>query len=118
MFAWNFNTGLVDSDILHRMPRKMRLSVYRKNQYRKPEAHSLEMEYPLFVSVSLESVSVMQVSISLDMYMEAPIAGLSQLQQKLYMHMSMHTSACTNHTALSVIPQGNYLYNFNKINAH
>ena len=65
MFAWNFKTGLVDSDILHRMPRKMRLSVYRKNQYRKPEAHSLEMEHPLFVSVPLESVSVMQVSISL-----------------------------------------------------
>ena len=29
--------------------------------------------------------------VSLDMYMEAPIASLSQLQQKLYMYMSMHT---------------------------
>ena len=80
------------------MPRKFRLSVHRKNEFRKRHAECVaasnqEDDHTLPVSIPLESVSVLKVSLPREMYLEAPISTISQLQRRL--------------KALPVLPQGN-----------
>ena len=80
------------------MSRKFRLSVHRKNEFRKRHAECVaasnqEDDHTLPVSIPLESVSVLKVSLPREMYLEAPISTISQLQRRL--------------KALPVLPQGN-----------
>lgn len=78
------------------MPRKFRLSVHRKNEFRKRRA-----ERAVTAACSSESVHTLPVSIPLEslllpakMYLKAPVLTLTQLQQRL--------------KALPVLPQGSY----------
>ncbi len=64
------------------MPRKLRLSVYKKNQYHKStEAPTLE-SLPVSISLS-DDVAIFKVSISRDFYLSSNVCSSTQLQNKV-----------------------------------
>ena len=82
------------------MPRKLRLSIQPKNLFRKLRAQrsgytttvSTSQCFP--VSIALETVSVLKISIPREVYIETPAESLPVLQHRLVAH--------------SILPQGAY----------
>ena len=66
------------------MPRKFRLSVHRKNEFRKCPAKRIDQESDpaLLVSIPSKSVSVLKVALPLEIYLQTPVSTISQLQQR------------------------------------
>jgi hypothetical protein len=62
---------------MYRMPRKVRLSVYRKNQYRKTSSNTL------LVSIPRELVIIHAVSLPINAYLDASLSSLSSLKQRI-----------------------------------
>ena len=69
------------------MPRRLRLSVQPKNLFRKLRAQrsgytvTISQSFP--VSIALETVSVLKMSISKEVYMGTPAENLATLQHRL-----------------------------------
>ena len=74
------------------MPRKLRLSIQPKNLFRKLRAQrsgytttvSTSQCFP--VSIALETVSVLKISIPREVYIETPAESLTVLQHRLAAH--------------------------------
>ena len=64
------------------MPRKLRLSVYRKNQY-KLKKERVEQLKLCIVSIPRDLVTIHPVSLPITAYLDAPLSCLSTLKRRI-----------------------------------